>query len=122
TPLDWSALDQRSFEVDMRASLDEDDDDERAFHIYLLGHDTVLRHQIHFSEPSGGKHRLRWKARVALTYAGQYELKHRLEVDAEVAFEGFRPASGVRNARPLLERFTRGNTRFAEHGGVYRPE
>ncbi|MCB9614406.1 MAG: hypothetical protein H6721_16125 [Sandaracinus sp.] len=119
-PLDWSTLDQRIFEVDMRTSLD--DDEEHAFHIYLLGHDTVLRHQIHFSEPSRGTYRLRWKAHVALTYAGDDELKHRLEVDAEVAFEGFRPAPGLSNPQAHLERFTGGKTGYAKRAGVYVPK
>lgn len=119
-PLDWSTLSEHAFEVDKRTAVD--DDERHAFHIYLLGHDTVLRHRIHFSEPHDGKHRLRWKARVALTYAGYYDLKHRLEVDAEVSFEGFRPAKGLENPHAFLERFTRGKTRYTERKGVYLPE
>lgn len=119
-PLDWATLADWVFEADMQTAVEGDEP--HAFHIYLLGHDTVLRHRIHFSEPHGGKHRLRWKARIALTYAGQQDLKHRLEVDAEVAFEGFRPAKGIESPHTLLERFTFGKTRYTEREGVYLPE
>lgn len=119
-PLDWSELSDWIFEVDKRTAVDAHD--HHAFHIYLLGHDSVLRHQFHFTEPRGRTHRLHWKARVALTYVGQYDLKHRLEVDAEVEFDGFRPATDLESPRALLERFTCGQTRYTEIEGVYLPE
>lgn len=118
--LDWRKLPDRLFEVDMEKAVD--DEEGRAFHLYLLGHDTALRHRIQFREPKGAKHRLRWAARVALTYVGSADLVHELKVDADVTFEGFRAAKGLENPRAFLERFTCGKTRYTEREGVYLPE
>ena len=119
-PLDWTKLSEIIFDVDMRKAVA--DHDNHAFHIYLLGHDTVLRHHIHFTEPRGLKHRLSWKARIALTYAGDDELKHRLEVDADVSFEGFVAGKEVGEPESLLELFTTGATPYVERRGRFIPK
>lgn len=118
-PLDWRELSEWVFDVDMKKAVD--DHDNHAFHIYLLGHDTVLRHHIHFTEARGSTYRLSWKARIALTYAGDTELKHRLEVDADVSFRGFHAAPDLENPRELLERFTRGDTRYTRRDDTFIP-
>lgn len=118
-PFDWNELAEWVFDVDM--GKDTDDHDNHAFHIYLLGHDSVLRHHVRFTEPRGRTHRLRWKARIALTYVGDYELKHRLEVDADVTFEGFRAAKNIENPREQLVSFTKGETRYTKRRDAFLP-
>lgn len=118
-PLDWSKLSHWMFDVDMRKA--SHDYDNHVFRIYLLGHDAVLRHHIEFTEPRGRLHRLRWKARVALTYVGQYELKYRLEVDADVTFRGFEAGRNVDDPKSLLERFTTGKTKYRAQRGMFVP-
>lgn len=52
--------------------------DERAFHTYLLGHDTVVDHRITFLRITGTDHfDIEWEGKIALTYVGDYEPKHR---------------------------------------------
>ena len=74
---DW--LDGRRFEVDPVEGVIEDPD-ERAFHIYLLGHDSVANHRIEFRR-IGDSERfdILWTGEIALTYAGEDELAHRFE-------------------------------------------
>ncbi len=57
---------------DMRASYES-----RAFHIYLLGHDSVADHTISFKRVEGSNtFDILWEGKVALTYQGDYELEH----------------------------------------------
>lgn len=75
-------LDGKAFEVD---PLDgEVDDDDRAFDIYLLGHDSVANHRIEFrrqgaQEDGADRFDIRWTGDIALTYAGNSALEHRFE-------------------------------------------
>jgi hypothetical protein len=56
----------------VRGDVDEDRDD-YAFHIYLLGHDAVANHQIKFSRVAGGdKFDIDWRGNIALAYAGRF--------------------------------------------------
>jgi hypothetical protein len=82
-PIDLERLEGRTFRVDpvdgdeVPADLELED---LAFGIYLLGHDAVADHRIHFVERRGPQtYDLRWRARIALAYAGDYTLAHRLD-------------------------------------------
>ena len=56
---------------------DLENDEERRFHVYLLGHDTVVDHHIAFTkEASTGLFSITWSGKIALTYAGEYEPKY----------------------------------------------
>lgn len=58
--------------LDLRASYEE-----RAFHIYLLGHDSVADHHIAFCRvPGTDLFDIEWEGKIALTYAGDYSPKH----------------------------------------------
>lgn len=48
-----------------------------AFHVYLLGHDSVADHDIVFTRQQTGGHTIDWNGRIALTYAGEEEFSHR---------------------------------------------
>jgi hypothetical protein len=70
-------LSGREFLVD-RLPLKEDDAHEnRAFHVYLLGHDDVADHRIRFSrDQRTGLFDISWEGKIALAYMGDYEFKH----------------------------------------------
>ena len=56
----------------------------RAFHIYLLVHDSVVDHQIDFSRISGTDcFDIVWKGRIALSYAGDFEPKYSFRAEIE---------------------------------------
>jgi hypothetical protein len=51
--------------------------DDRAFHIYLLGHDAVADHRITFERVSNKNlFNIHWRGKIALAYVGDYEPKH----------------------------------------------
>ncbi len=71
-------LDGRGFEVDPQDGTVDDDD--RAFHIYLLGHDSVANHRIAFRRSGDGERfDIVWAGDIALTYGGNDALEHRFE-------------------------------------------
>lgn len=77
---DW--LDGRTFEIDTIANgtLDGVELDDLAFHIYLLGHDSVANHRITFQRVAGSdRFDIAWTGDIALTYAGDDDLDHRFE-------------------------------------------
>jgi hypothetical protein len=48
-----------------------------AFHVYLLGHDSVADHTIRFDRvPGTNRFDIRWHGKAALTYAGDDEFKY----------------------------------------------
>ncbi|MBA3929775.1 MAG: hypothetical protein C0521_09320 [Xanthomonas sp.] len=75
-------LDGRTFEVDAIAggTLDGIELDELAFHLYLLGHDSVANHRIAFQRVGDSdRFDITWSGDIALTYAGDDALQHRFE-------------------------------------------
>lgn len=67
----------------------EDDYDNLAFSIYLLGHDTCAGHRLAFSKTIDGMD-LEWTGKIALTYAGEEEFNHDFKIVVRnVVFDGF---------------------------------
>lgn len=74
-----AALSGQSFHVDP-LPCDLADYDARAFRIYLLGHDSAVNHHITFSRGEDpGCFDVRWRGGIALTYVGEYEVRHSFE-------------------------------------------
>ncbi|MCH6483270.1 hypothetical protein MMG85_06780 [Pseudoxanthomonas sp. LH2527] len=77
---DW--LDGRTFEVDTitTGTLEGIELDNLAFHLYLLGHDSVANHRITFRRiGESDRFDIAWSGDIALTYAGDDHLAHRFE-------------------------------------------
>ncbi len=78
-------LDARVFAVDpmegeIGAADEDEDEDDRPFHIYLLGHDSVANHRIEFRRiPGSDNFNILWSGDIALSYVGNYRLEHRFE-------------------------------------------
>jgi hypothetical protein len=72
-------LDGRVFELDP-ADGEVDDDEDHAFHIYLLGHDSVANHRIEFRrQGDSNRFDIHWTGDIAQTYIGHNSLDHRFE-------------------------------------------
>lgn len=63
----------------------DDLDAEPAFHVYLLGHDSVADHTITFAADGLGGHRIDWSGRIALTYAGDETFRYGFRAEIEGA-------------------------------------
>lgn len=59
----------------------DDVDADPAFHVYLLGHDSVADHTITFTADGAGGHHVDWRGRVALTYAGDEAFRHEFRAE-----------------------------------------
>ncbi|QIS04431.1 hypothetical protein F5X71_20740 [Nocardia brasiliensis] len=57
-----------------------DDLEYLAFNIYLLGHDSVADQQVLFTRRPDGAHDIDWHGRIALSYAGDHDFRHRFQV------------------------------------------
>jgi hypothetical protein len=74
----------------------EDLDAEPAFHVYLLGHDSVADHTITFTADGEGAHRVDWTGRIALTYAGDDTFRHAFRAEIRgVRLTHVDPADGM---------------------------
>jgi hypothetical protein len=87
---DLPGLQQLELTADL-LPLDPDlDDEDLAFHIYLLGHDSCADHRIRLSRNADATFRIEWTGRIALTYAGEEEFDHSFSALIENAvFDGF---------------------------------
>jgi hypothetical protein len=96
-------LDGRTLRADARPT---ESDDERAFGIYLLGHDGIAKHRITF-RARDGLWDIDWRAAIALEYSGSHEFRHEFSATlVGLPFEGIRlPRDSEVPARVLLERF-----------------
>ncbi|SDJ13453.1 hypothetical protein [Chryseobacterium jejuense] len=66
------------------------DDDDLAFNIYLLGHDSCADHQIRFSKTHNNQYDITWTGKIALAYSGGGEFSHDFKADIfNAEFEGF---------------------------------
>jgi len=82
-PIDLDGLEGEGFHVDAVEGDELPPDvelEDLAFGIYLLGHDAVADHRIRFVRRRGPRtYDLRWRARIALVYAGENTFAHRLD-------------------------------------------
>lgn len=58
-----------------------DVDAEPAFHVYLLGHDSVAGHTVTFTADGAGGHHIQWGGRIALTYAGDEVFRYEFRAE-----------------------------------------
>lgn len=66
------------------------DDDDLAFSIYLLGHDSCADHQIRFTKQDNHQYDITWTGKIALTYSGDNEFSHDFKAHIfNAEFEGF---------------------------------
>lgn len=78
-PYDLSTLNGKTYSIDKELPTEEEfDPDELCFSIYILGHDSIAAHKIAFKVEDIGelKFSINWKAKIALTYGGDYEYKY----------------------------------------------
>ena len=87
-----------------------DPDAEPAFHVYLLGHDSVADHAVTFTGDGTGRHRVDWTGRIALTYAGDEEFRYGFRAEIHDATlesialpDGMSGAEGRRHLARLLD-------------------
>ena len=94
----------------------------RALHIYLLGPDSVLSDDLRLAR-KGTQWSLRWKGRLALTYAGDSVFRHRFEANATgLTFLGFvMPKKSTKaEAQACCERFAKpGVLKVTKRGGAF---
>ncbi|MBC6456544.1 hypothetical protein [Actinomadura sp. HBU206391] len=124
-PLDFDALTGRTFVVDRPEEVDEFEDEDFAFHIYLLGHDSVADHRIRFPVRHAPlEFGLEWEGRIALTYFGEEEYEYRFQARlARTAFTGFEVLDELADeeAHRLLAACVRDPARFRlSHDGGER--
>jgi hypothetical protein len=88
--------------------LDGRDYAERAFHVYLLGHDACGDHRIAFSNAGlPGVYDVSWTGRIALAYVGDDVFRHEFRVALNrLIFRGLQLQGDVTQAetKALLER------------------
>ncbi|MCS4301135.1 hypothetical protein [Chryseobacterium sp. BIGb0232] len=66
------------------------DEDDLAFGIYLLGHDSCANHRIKFSKKENHSYDIEWTGKIALTYSGDDEFSHEFTASIKNAeFDGF---------------------------------
>lgn len=67
------------------------DDEDLAFNIYLLGHDSCAGHIIKLSKiDNSNQYNIEWTGKIALTYSGDNEFSHEFSASVyNVEFEGF---------------------------------
>ena len=114
--------------------------DQHAFHIYLLGHDSVHEHDIIIARADNGLYNIKWSGLIALSYIGDDAFRHRFRAEVhDVPFSGFRlenpnpatdprvlvhpkpvpptPEAREKRARALAARFVRGADALAFRAG-----
>ncbi|MGX5685238.1 hypothetical protein ACWKWW_11780 [Chryseobacterium cucumeris] len=88
--LDFDAVVQNDLFSNDLPSEHHSDDDDLAFNIYLLGHDSCAGHQIRFSKKENHRYDIIWTGKIALTYAGDHEFSHDFKAEiVNAEFEGF---------------------------------
>lgn len=66
------------------------DDDDLAFNIYLLGHDSCADHHIRFSKKDNHLYDITWTGKIALSYSGDDEFSHEFKAQIfNAEFDGF---------------------------------
>jgi hypothetical protein len=113
-PIDLETLTTKTFRVD---PLPFGADDEPAFGIYLLGHDSVADHEIRFvRRHQPDTFHLSWRGKIALTYAGDEVFRHAFEASIPRArFDGFLLPEGTekKQAFALLRAYVKNPDAYA---------
>ncbi|MCQ9637992.1 hypothetical protein MP478_01220 [Chryseobacterium sp. WG14] len=66
------------------------EEEDLAFNIYLLGHDSCAGHKIKFSKNDNHRYTIEWTGKIALTYSGDDEFSHDFKAHIRgAAFDGF---------------------------------
>jgi hypothetical protein len=112
-PIDLEALDGVKLRVDKLPLAATP-----TFATYLLGHDSVADHTIAWScsrDDTSDGYDIAWRGKIALTYAGDTEFRHRFEAAINrVTFDGFRIPQGLdgTSAARELGRFVKGGEQW----------
>ena len=95
--LSLEELTGRVFKVDTRPK----EWDDAAFHVYLLGHDSVAAHEITFGKRKrDGSFQIDWTGKICLSYAGRTKYQYRFEVHiASASFGGISVPEELDGAR-----------------------
>lgn len=91
-PIDPRAVPPMTLHIDPLELGEESplDDDDHAFHIYLLGHDSVAALDISIRQQDNRLYDVALSGLIALAYVGDYEHRYRFRATAsDVAFAGF---------------------------------
>lgn len=103
-PFDFATIGDRLFEVD---PLPPDDDPyERAFGIYLLGHDGVADHKIRITPLAEQRYELDWRGKIAMEYVGDFDFDSDFYARSDqLTFAGIQLPDGTEEnaALPLLQ-------------------
>jgi hypothetical protein len=88
--IDILNLSNKEFNADTPPIDMEEDYEERAFHIYLLGHDACADHKIVFkTKHPDNSYDIGWTGKIALAYIGEFELDHKFVANIQSAkFQG----------------------------------
>lgn len=103
--LDFASLGDREFHLDPLPAPAEGFD--RAFGIYLLGHDGAADHHIRFTpQDSGSTYLLDWRGKIAMEYVGSKDFKRTFHARFDhLTFSGVRVPDDMseEDARTLLK-------------------
>lgn len=100
--LDFASLGERVFNLDPLPP--PVDDYDRAFGIYLLGHDGAADHHIRFTpQGSSSNYRLDWRGKIALEYMGSDVFEYTFHATFDhLAFEGVLLPDGTNETDAML--------------------
>ena len=121
-PVDFSTLDGFVLEADPLPLPDDFDLEDLAFHVYLLGHDSVANHRIVFKKATGNSYDIHWTGKAALTYIGEEDFEYDFEAFITGAtFVGIEQSDELDEAqnRVLLEKCVGNANSFAIEGGKF---
>lgn len=87
---DFRSLEGKTIYADTLPIDMSQDYEDRAFHIYLLGHDACADHRIAFvKRNTDGSYNINWKGKIALAYIGEVEFDYEFSAEIEnVKFDG----------------------------------
>lgn len=99
-PIDFAHLATRLFKIDPLPPAD--DPFERAFGIYLLGHDGTADHEIRFVPLENGLYELNWHGKIAMEYVGSDTFDHTFKANYnQLAFSGIQLPKGTDDSQAI---------------------
>lgn len=108
--LDFEAFDEFHLKADTLPLPDNfDNDEDFAFFIYLLGHDSCANHEINILKNHQNTFDIEWTGKIALTYVGDEEFRHEFSAKIQnVEFGGIHYYSeelSESDVKKLLEKY-----------------